>query len=380
MPPIRRATISLSLRVLLSALWLLALGAAGCGSRNDAFEDAPPITSPPANPPLETAALGPVFVPVEGSTEGVHDPVVVKQGETYHLFYTGGGIRHRTSTDLQRWIGQPDVFAPLPAWIHQELPKNRGDLWAPDVSWWGGQWHLYYAASVWLTRNSAIGHATTRSLDPRSSEFGWVDHGPVVRSAGGFFDPDISGWNAIDPNVVRDENGRPWLAWGSSFDGIFLQPLNPDGTVDGSRPPVNLARRAALTWVIEAPWIVQHEGWWFLFASYDLCCMGVNSTYNVRVGRSRSLAGPYLDRDGRDLTAGGGTKILAAYDSVIGPGHEAVLHDGPNWWLIHHWYDPARDGMSELGVRPLDWNTDGWPVARGWTVDIGLAPPAGGQP
>jgi arabinan endo-1,5-alpha-L-arabinosidase len=365
--------------------YLVVLGACGCGSGSGGASKGPAVTSPPAEPELETSAEGPVFVPVEGDTVGTHDPAVAKEGDTYYMFFTGRGIRVRTSPDLRHWTAQADVFASLPAWVHQELPENIGDLWAPDISWWGGEWHLYYAASVWVpgrlpTRDSAIGHATNRTLDPRSPDFEWIDHGPVVRSMGELTDADVSGWNAIDPNVVLDEHGKPWLAWGSAYDGIFIQPLNADGTADASHPPVNLARRAVFLLVIEASFIVRRDGWWYLFASFDRCCLGAKSTYNVRVGRSRSLTGPYVDRGGCPLTEGGGTKVLAAYGGVRGPGHEAVLHDGSNWWLIHHWYDPTRGGLSDLGIRPLDWDADGWPTARGWSEEITLPPPLGGRP
>jgi arabinan endo-1,5-alpha-L-arabinosidase len=106
----------------------------------------------------------------------------------------------------------------------------------------------------------------------------------------------------------------------------------------------------------------------------------VGSTYNVRVGRSRDLAGPYVDREGKALTDGGGTKVIAAYEGIRGPGHQDVLVDGDNWWLVHHWYDPARSGASDLAIRPLDWDADDWPVARGWTEDLALPAPLGGQP
>jgi len=103
----------------------------------------------------------------------------------------------------------------------------------------------------------------------------------------------------------------------------------------------------------------------------------MNSTYNVRVGRSASLTGPYVDRDGRPMLEGGGTKVLATYGNVLAPGHQTVLHEGGNWWLIHHWYDPAHDARPELGIRPLDWDADGWPVARGWSPVVALPAPPG---
>lgn len=338
----------------------------------------------PASPPLVTDPEGPVRVPVAGDTAWVHDPAIARERGVYHLYSTHDGIQHRTSRDLQHWKAGPPVFDEPPAWLREEAPAGNGDIWAPDVSRWGGRWHMYYATSEFPagslpTRNSAIGHATARTLDPASPGGGWTDHGLVLRSRGKFLDEDRSGWNAIDPAVVLDGRRRPWLAWGSNYDGLFLQPLDRDGTLDESVRPTNIARREGLTNNIEAPTILKRGRWWYLFASFDLCCFGSNSTYNIRVGRSKSLTGPYVDRDGRPMLEGGGTKVLTAYDHIRGPGHQTILHEGRHWWLIHHWYDPAHDGRPELAIRPLDWDRDGWPVARGWSPAIALPPPLGGH-
>lgn len=336
----------------------------------------------PASPGLVTDPGGPVRVPVTGDTTWVHDPVIVRDGDTFHLYSTHDGVQQRTSTDLVHWKQVAPVFAKPPAWWARDVPGAKGDVWAPDVSFWGGRWHLYYTVSEWEpgglpTRNSAIGHATARTLETTDSGSGWTDHGPVVRSPGPYLAEDRSGWNAINPAVVLEE-GRPWLVWGSNFDGIFIQRLAADGTLDPASEPVNLARRDEVIKVIEGATIVRHDGWWYLFASYDLCCGGMQATYNIRVGRSRSLTGPYVDRSGRRMLEGGGTRVLTAYGDVRGPGGQAILRDGPNWWLVHHWYDPAHDGRPELGIRPLDWD-GGWPVARGWSPEIAAPPPLSGS-
>lgn len=210
------------------------------------------------------------------------------------------------------------------------------------------------------------------------------------------------GWNAIDGAVVLDEGGNPWLAWGSAHDGLFVQRLGPDGALQVGSAPVNIARRPRFDQVVEAANPVFHDGAWWLFASYDVCCSGVRSTYHVVVGRASSLTGPYVDRDGAPLladrsarppTGGLATTILTGYGDVIGPGHQYVFEDGGSWWIAHHWYDPSLDGAPRLGLRPLDWDVDGWPVVRGAplpaspptttstmsvTAPVGPQPPAGG--
>lgn len=381
---------------------MLLAGACAIGPANQATGSSSPGTTatvagaagPAVMPPLVTDPSGPVRVPVTGDLAGVHDPVLQHEGGTYYLYYSHGGIHTLTSTDLVHWTKGPDAMAHEPGWVRAALPQSAvDDLWAPDLSWWGGQWHLYYAVSTWNaspTRNSAVGYATSPTLDPEAAGYGWVDHGPVVTSAGTIINPDrTDGWNAIDPNVTLDDKGRPWLVWGSAFDGIFIQPLGDDGHLAAGSAPTNLARRGAYFSVVEGAYLVHHDGAWWLFASYDLCCLGTKSNYKVMVGRADSITGPYVDkngqslvspRDNRPLDQDAGTKVIAGYDNVYGPGHEAVLHDGDNWWLVHHWYNPktqyspTQAGGPELGIRPLDWGADGWPIARGWNP--GIPPPA----
>lgn len=347
---------------------LLALTA--CGPGRSPF---PPHTGHPAEPPLVTSPLGPVTVPVTGDIADVHDPTIAKEGDTYYLFSTHGGIHVRASTDLVHWTTAADALPAVPAWVRASNPAVE-DLWAPDVSWWNGRWHLYYSASVFATRNSAIGLATATTLDADAPGGGWTDHGPVLTTHGLFTDPDRSGSNAIDPNVVLDRFRRPWLLWGSFFDGLFVQPLLPDGHLDPGAAPVNVARRP-FPGAVEGGWMTYRAGWWYLFGSYDRCCAGTQSTYNVRVGRSRSITGPFVDRDGVPLLQNGGTPVIAGYGDVYGPGHGAVYLDGQHWWLVHHVYDGSEGGRPELSVRPVDWSRDGWPVARGWDPSIPTPPP-----
>lgn len=345
--------------------------------------------------PFVTDPLGPVTVPAMGDIQDVHDPDIAREGKRYYVYYTHGGIHTLSSVDLVHWQRGPDALPGDPAWVPTVIPNaDPNDLWAPDLSFWGGQWHLYYAKSGWIpfpTRNSAIGHATSPTLDPTDPRYGWVDHGPVVTSQGGFLDPSqSSGWNAIDPSVALDRDGTPWLTWGSAFDGIFIQRLASDGSLAPGSQPIELARRGHYLSVVEASQLVRHRGYWWLFVSYDYCCSGTRSSYNIRVGRSRHITGPYVDRkgeslisprDGRPSAQDAGEVVLRGYGSVYGPGHQSVLRDRGRWWLVHHWYDPAgmfsptQAGLPELAIRPLDWGRDGWPVARGWKPALPVPTP-----
>ena len=115
------------------------------------------------------------------------------------------------------------------------------------------------------------------------------------------------------------------------------------------------------TTAIEAPFIVQHAGKWYLFVSFDFCCRGVDSTYNVRVGRSNSVTGPYIDRDGVPLTEGGGTLILSEYGQWKDPGHNGVLIEDNIFWMVYHAYDANQIGIPKLRIESIGWDVDGWP-------------------
>ena len=191
------------------------------------------------------------------------------------------------------------------------MPEAEPAPWAPDISWFGGRWHLYYAISTFGSR--ALGHRgrTNTTLDPDAPGYRWVDHGPVV-----MFQDFNSRWNAIDPNVVVDSDGLPWLTWGSFHGGIVLQQLDRrTGKPAAGAPVTQLAERDPWFKGIEAPYLVRRGGYWYLFTSFGFCCRP-DSNYSVRVGRSRHLQGPYVDDRGTPLLAGGGTLVLGGYGTV----------------------------------------------------------------
>jgi len=154
-----------------------------------------------------------------------HDPSLIRAGNTLYVFSTAdatpgaGGIQLRASQDGKNWKYLGTLFADLPAWIVKEVGFVP-NLWAPDISYWNGKYHLYYAASTFGSQDSAIGLATNVTLDPKNPNYKWVDQGMVLRSS-----PSDS-FNAIDPNFVRDAKGQPWLVWGSYWDGIRLHRLD----------------------------------------------------------------------------------------------------------------------------------------------------------
>jgi arabinan endo-1,5-alpha-L-arabinosidase len=307
---------------------------------------------------VATLAAPPAAAAPSGDITFVHDPSIAHGDGAYWIFSTGAGIPVRRSTDLETWSVQGRVFASdLPAWASTEIP--RADIpWAPDISYFAGAWHVYYAVSTFGSKISVIGLATSPSLEHPE----WTDHGVVVRSTAITADP-TNDYNAIDPNVFIDDDGSTWLAWGSAFGGIKLSRLDPStGMLADRRMVFPLAVSPVINRVIEAAFLVKRDGYYYLFVSYDACCRGVDSTYNIRVGRSLNLLGPYLDDTGVPMLAGGGRLVLASHDNVRGPGHNAVLHEGDDWRLVFHYYDADNAGVPTLGILPITWTADGWPT------------------
>src|SRR5262249_43165491 len=197
-------------------------------------------------------------------------------------------------------------------------------------------------------QRSVIGLATNATLDPSSPAYHWVDQGEVVASI-----PGRSNFNAIDPNIAIDARSRVWLAFGSQWSGIKLLPIDPAT----GKPPAAHHRAHALasrpgSQPIEASFIFPRNGYYYLFVSFDRCCMGARSTYKIMVGRSRSITGPYVDRAGRPMSRGGGTLVLASNERFRGPGHNAVLADGAAADLVYHTYDVLDEGTPTLQIRP----------------------------
>jgi arabinan endo-1,5-alpha-L-arabinosidase len=289
-----------------------------------------------------------------GKPAGVHDPsTVVRSGDEFWLFATGNGVRSLRSRDLQNWQPGPPVLSEVPGWVRQIVPGHRGYFWAPDVIRAGGRYLLYYSVSTWGRNTSAIGLATNPTLAPEDLAFRWKDEGLVARSAA------TNDFNAIDPGLLLDADGRLWMVFGSFWSGIQLVPLD---AATGRRaapglPPQTLAWHEA----IEAPCLHHRGGHYYLLVNWGRCCRGTNSTYEIRVGRSRNVAGPYVDKDGKDLRRGGGTLLLGTRGRLIGPGHPGIVTVNGVDWMSCHFYDRDRRGQPALALCKLQWSPDGWP-------------------
>lgn len=312
--------------------------------------------------PLRADADNPRFSPglplEQAASRGVttRDPsTIIKCGDDFWVFYTGKGIRSFRSRDLVKWEPGPAVFSEPPKWVAEAVPENRNMIyWAPDVVRLGDGYGLYYSVSSMGKMTSAIGLATTPTLDPADPAFRWTDRGIVVRSREG------GDFNAIDPALFRDDDGRMWMVFGSHWSGIKLTELDPRTglRLDPKAPLIPLAYNES----IEAAFIAKHDGFYYLFVNWGSCCRGDQSTYNLRVGRSREITGPYFDRKGNNLRRSGGSLVLATKKGPLtGPGHAGIVEDrGTSWFSCHYEADDRMGGRATLAIMPLRWR-DGWP-------------------
>jgi arabinan endo-1,5-alpha-L-arabinosidase len=337
-------------------------------------------------PAEHATAQGPQALKLSGDFGGTHDPSIAKDGDTWYVFATGkapsgGQFAVRCSKDLKEWKLCGHVFDQIPEWIRQQSPETE-ELWAPDVSYYKGEYRLYYAYSVFGKNTSGIALATNKTLDATRPDYKWEDKGLVLKSLAG------DNYNAIDPNFLVDAKGKTWLSFGSFWTGIKMRRLdegsgkaseadhNVYSLASRARPEGAPANEIAKTsaeglpgkptlppdWqAVEAPFIVAHGSYYYLFVSWDLCCRGKRSTYRTMVGRSKKPTGPYVDQKGKKMSDGGGTDLLTANARWLGPGGESVLmgKKGEKDLMVFHAYD-AETGKPALQISTIDW-TGGWP-------------------
>ena len=296
----------------------------------------------------------------------VHDPVMAYEDGVYYMFTTGFGIGMMSSTDMKTWKPEKAPLDPIPTWPQESVPAYKGHTWAPDIVKVGDKWYLYYSCSTFGKNISAIGVATNKTLNPNSPDYKWEDLGMVIQSI-----PGETDWNAIDPNIIIDRKGKPWMTFGSFWDGIQLVELKKDmktpkgktKTIARRRSPEKVAhlQENANFNAIEAPFITYHDGYYYLFVSFDFCCKGLGSNYKIAVGRSKNVAGPYLDKEGKDMAETGGTILAGPNDKYAGIGHCSVYEFDGKWYLAAHAYDKSKRGASKLFLREVKWE-NGWPV------------------
>ena len=319
------------------------------------------IKAQPDTPKSGSPESVPVLPLEQSASRGIsaRDPSsIVKCKDDYWVFYTGRGVPSYHSRDLVKWERGPAVFKEAPEWIAKVVPENRRLLyWAPDIIKRSDRYLLYYAVSTFGKMTSAIGLATNPTLDPDDPAYHWTDQGFVVRTQEG------DGYNAIDPSVFHDRDGRLWLAFGSYWSGIKLVEL--DAQTGKRLAPDSKLFSLAYNESIEASCLCRHDDYYYLFVNWGSCCAGPKSTYNIRIGRSKSVTGPYVDKAGMDMLQRGGSLFLATTNGpLIGPGHAGILNaEGKNWLTSDFEGDLRMGGKATLAIMPLRWDTEGWPEA-----------------
>jgi arabinan endo-1,5-alpha-L-arabinosidase len=292
---------------------------------------------------------------------GIHDPSVIEVGGRFVALGTGrqgpthGAIRVKTSPDGIRWTDAGVIGEGPPAWAVAALGFKPLNVWAPSISRRGATVFLYYCLSSFGRNASAIGLMTNASFDPLKPGEGWRDQGLVLMSRDG------DDFNAIDPFRIDLKDGRAYLAFGSFWSGIKLSRLNSETgkLIRPDTPRIALASRNG--GAIEAASILEHAGKFYLFVSFDQCCKGVASTYNIRVGRADRIEGPYRDKDGKAMLEGGGSLLLPTTGRFIGPGGQEAVKTSSGEMLAYHYYDGDTFGASKLQFSPILWSADGWP-------------------
>nr|WP_315152370.1 arabinan endo-1,5-alpha-L-arabinosidase [uncultured Flavobacterium sp.] len=299
----------------------------------------------------------------------VHDPVVIKQKDTYYLYCTGKGISVLSSKDLKNWQPEPPIFKEKPHWVDAVVPNFDNHIWAPDISFHNNTYYLYYSVSAFAKNTSAIGVATNTTLNPKDPAYKWIDHGIVMQSQ-----PNRDMWNAIDPNLIFDDSNTPWLTFGSFWEGLKMVKLNPDlksitnpqewHTIAKRKRTFDLLDTDPGDAALEAPFIFKKKGYYYLFLSWDLCCRGDKSTYKVVVGRSKNPTGPYLDKTGKSLAEGGGSLVVEGDENYFGVGHNSVYTFDNKDYIFYHGYEKKSNGTPKLIVKELLWDTEDWPSLK----------------
>jgi len=287
---------------------------------------------------------------VSGATNGVHDPTMCKVNGTYYLYATGSGIPIRTSTDRKNWKWAGEIFpngAPSATDTFTGTSGTATNIWAPDCTYVNGTFMIYYAASSFGSAHSGI-----FLVSSPNGLTDWTNHGLVTSSS------SSTGYNAIDPHLVISGSGW-YLSLGSFWSGIKLMSLDPSTGKPTSNKVTSISERQTNGGAEEASWIHETGGYFYLFTSFDLCCKGTSSTYNIRVSRATSITGPYVDQAGIAALKGGGTQIEGTHGLIHGPGGQSLLVDSDATLLVYHYYTSTT---SQLGLNRLNF-TSGWPVA-----------------
>ncbi len=287
---------------------------------------------------------------------GAHDPTMIRDDRgVYSLLTTNNLLEIRQSNDMVTWTSMGKILSAVPAWM-KNIYSDITDIWAPQIVYRNSRYWVYYCGSSFGSNNSIIGVASSPTLDTKASNYAWTDHGEVLRTT------TSNNYNAIDPELIVDKNGKVWLSFGSFWDGIRMVEIDP---ATGKRLASNttvyaLASRGGSG--IEGPSTIEHNGYYYLFTSWDACCAGTSSTYRTMVGRATSANGSYVDKQNRSLKSNYSEELLKGYGRYYGPGGGSPFRNGRRDYYALHYYDGNKSGAPTLQIREIVWTDDNWPV------------------
>lgn len=314
----------------------------------------------------------PAPLAVAGSGIHVHDPDMIQDaGGVFWLYGTQNTLASSPDMATFSAAAAGDILPDFGWWGSENTTgtNGRADIWAPSVMYANGMYYQYYAVPTYDPPSTVDANqsAAVIALATSTSPSGpWTDAGKVIASCG-----TASGctttYNAIDPAPYVDTTGNRWLAFGSWHDGIHVLQLDPSTglRLASNTTLYDIAKRGAGE---EGPFILPYTAagtlYYYYFASINVCCQGINSTYRIIVGRSTSPTGPFHDRGGIDLMDGGGTILLSTHGTIYGPGGQSVLLVGSRPVIVYHYYDGANNGTPTLGMNDLQFDSDGWPSVQ----------------
>ena len=299
----------------------------------------------------------PYLLKLSGAVEHSSTPEVVRYGDKYYSYNMSPGIGIKVSDDMKSWkyidqvTAYPQVTLPF-SWMLDKVDIDATTgIWAPGVYKIGDLYYMYYCISSSGSQKSAIGVGVNITLDSSSPDFKWVDLGLVISS------DENDRYNCIDPNIIIDDEGKPWLIFGSWHDGIFARRIDEKtGKLSNEDTYFyQLASRLSQDEAIEAPYMIKHGEYYYLFAAF-----GTGNNYHCEVGRSTSVTGPFLDRDGNKMLEGGGTKVTYGNEYFGNPGHASIFidEDGQHYMVS----ESFNNNNVIMMISTLEFDDEGWPI------------------
>lgn len=312
------------------------------------------------------------------NTVGVHDPSIFKDPKSgMYYVYSTGMIDIYKSEDLINWTKTINTLPEVPQCVYDMYKHDKkeeySNIWAPDMFYDESDSETPYHLTCSYSDAFGKNNSSIILFKSASPEGPW-ENGQIIFTSKAD-DEELGKVNAIDSNICVDhETGQKYMVYGSFWQGIHIKELNDDGTVkDPSTAGKRIMSRYRGIGGPEGPYIIYNEktGYYYLFTSYD----NLAETYNIRVARSKSITGPYVDAQGNSVDRYDddeseakntyGYKLIGSYQfpfgtTNYGPGHNSILFDG-RWYLVHHMRN-VKGGYATLNVREMLWNEDGWPV------------------